>query len=148
MLAQNFKTSADLNLTDPEFEALVKFLGMLDRGEVRHVPVYDDLYGHDKDPTPKTFHALFNMENVWTRAVGDCGTAGCIAGNCDLLFGTEFAPRGDIRSCGMPSPLLDLFIPNGIAWRRWKSITVEQTAIALRNYLTHGEPRWAEALAG
>lgn len=24
----------------------------------------------------------------------------------------------------------------------------EQGAIALRNYLTHGEPRWAEALAG
>lgn len=35
MLAQNFKTPADLDLPNPEFEALVKVLGMLERGEIK-----------------------------------------------------------------------------------------------------------------
>lgn len=35
MLAQNFKTAADLDLADAEFEALVKVLGMLERGEIK-----------------------------------------------------------------------------------------------------------------
>lgn len=32
MLAQNFKTPADLDLSDKEFASLVKVLGMLERG--------------------------------------------------------------------------------------------------------------------
>lgn len=39
MLAQNFKTPADLGITDVEFDALYKVLGILERSEVPHVPV-------------------------------------------------------------------------------------------------------------
>lgn len=34
MLAQNFKTPADLKIDDDDFEALVKVLGMFERAEV------------------------------------------------------------------------------------------------------------------
>jgi hypothetical protein len=34
MLAQNFKTAAELDLSDAEIKALVKVLGILERGEL------------------------------------------------------------------------------------------------------------------
>ena len=146
MLAQNFKTPADLEITEVEFEAFVKTLGVIERGEIRHVWTKDDLFteGNDFEYVAKKFDALFNMDNVYTRA--DCGTAACIAGTCDLLFKTRFAPTGNLRS-NLSEPLMNLFCPNDVNWNCWPSITVEQAAIALRNYLTYGEPRWAEALA-
>ena len=48
----------------------------------------------------------------------------------------------------MPRSLRDLFGYGGRATDPAYVATPSQAAIALRNFLTHGEPRWAEALAG
>lgn len=60
MLAQNFKTAAELNVTRAEFDVLVRVLGMLEREEIEQ--------------------SQFTMS-----AVGDCGTPACIMGYCHQL---------------------------------------------------------------
>ena len=41
MLMQNFMAAEDLDLTDQEHAALAKVLGMLERGEMKHVSMTD-----------------------------------------------------------------------------------------------------------
>lgn len=145
MLAQNFKTPADLGIKDVEFEALVKVLGMLERGEVRHVTVDESFI---RSRPGREFRGLFNMSNIWANA--DCGTAACIAGTSDWICGTKFVERsyGDAHlRPGLPATLINLFCPPEVPTEDWDKITVEQSAIALRNYLSSGEPRWEEATA-
>jgi hypothetical protein len=64
MLAQNFKTPAELRISEVAFTALVTVLGMLDRGEI----------------AAEEFH----MGDWWERghdARGRfCGSVGCIGG--------------------------------------------------------------------
>lgn len=145
MLAQNFKTPAELGIKDAEFMALAKLCGMLERGELEHVEIKDQTAFYDmKLPIPTEPTTGFNMGNIYL--VDDCKTAACIAGSCDLFFGTKFAPDGDSND-DWPSKLRELFCPPGMDDEEWGSITVAQAACALRSYLTTGEPRWDEALA-
>jgi hypothetical protein len=137
MLANNFMTPSALGLSEVEFEALVKVLGMLERGEIA-----DD---------------QFTMR----RVQHPCRTPACLCGWANHVSGgrafplqaqsrwtllgnpTTYAPRWK----EMPRQLRDLF---GYAGRPTDPVyeaTPPQSAIALRNYLTHGEARWAEALA-
>lgn len=137
MLAQNFKTPADLKITDAEFDALRKVLGMLERGEIKSAPrgaAFDLLDAPDKHQTP----TMFRMAGVMGHA--ECGTACCILGwaqhvNSRVFGGITWTPAHPCHSLFFPSN-------DGILSRDPK-----KGAIALRNYLTHGEPRWAEALA-
>jgi hypothetical protein len=148
MLAQNFKTAADLDIEDAEFIALEKVLGMLEREELRHVPATPAAYQNPdaiKDfYEGRKFSGLFNMVGFAERT--ECGTAACIAGTCDLLFGTDFA-RQFWTAGALPPDLMQLFAPDEATNARMIQIRPEQAAIALRNYLTHGEPRWLEALS-
>lgn len=111
MLAQNFKTPTDLDISDAEFDALRKVLGMLERGEIAE--------------------RQFDMRHIHH----DCGSPARICGwalhvsNNYRLFGSVW-----------PQRLADLL-------RTRTGVNTSQAAIALRNYLTHGEPRWNEALA-
>lgn len=118
MLAQNFKTPAFLGIKAAEFEALTKVLGMLEREEI---------------PA-----RMFTMTHVGEP---ECGTAGCIKGWACSVSGQQFRQR----TC--PPNLMALFFPGAEAQCDAYKATREQAAIALRNYLTHGEPRWAEAFA-
>ena len=135
MLAQNFKTPADLKIADAEFEALVKVLGMLERGEIKSVPAEQLCRGIGREDAIPEF---FDMQYVHTKY--DCGTAACVMG---------WMMHVDERVCGGGKGVLKwspalrpLFILDGLECR-----DADQAAIAVRNYLTHGEPRWAEALA-
>lgn len=115
MLAQNFKTPAELEISDIEFEALVKVLGMFDRGEI----------------PPE----MFRMNQIGSP---DCGTAGCICGWAKTIDRSLFNGTWSVGLDGLfirPSNLQNT------------DATPPQAAIALRNYLTSGEPRWAEAMA-
>lgn len=139
MLAQNFKTPADLRLTDMEFESLVKVLGMLERGELRH------------DPKRMLTGERFNM-GVWRWNDG-CGSIACICGWAYFISKGAAFPELQYFSSRPErnEPLEDLFVPvkhpdAGVANKRMLQITTAQAAIALRNYLTHGEARWDEAL--
>lgn len=144
MLAQNFKSPADLRITAAEFGGLIQVLGMLERDEVKHVPVEDTMFKNGDLPV-LTKDFLFNMDNIYTVAA--CGTAACIAGTSDLFCGTKFMAEDFCLRDNLPEQLLQLFCPNTYGNVRWADITTEQAATALRNYLTNGEPRWEEVLA-
>lgn len=132
MLAQNFKTPADLGIKDVEFEALVKVLGMLERGELREAPKPNRTWDHH------TFKGMgFNMECSGVKNA--CGTVACIGGWAAYLMGR---PMNEYVNYHYSTPLENLFWGNTN-----EETSISQAAIALRNFLTHGEPRWAEALA-
>lgn len=126
MLAQNFKTPADLGITAAEFDALVKVLGMLERGELTH----------DHWDCPSVPNGFSMIEYITET---QCGTVACIAGWADKIADTTFASR---HLFNLPRALDELF-----SGPTRGDASPSQAAIALRNYLTHGEPRWDEALA-
>jgi hypothetical protein len=128
MLAQNFKTPAELGLCDADVEALQKVLGMLERGELHHARLNEPIANG------------FNMGTIETQH--RCGTVCCIAGWAEILRGRK--KSGPIPDAAKRDAYRRLIMPTG--WQSGRH-TVAQAAIALRNYLTDGEPRWAEALA-
>lgn len=138
MLAQNFKTPADLRITDVEFDALYKVLGMLERDEVKYAPLGEPICGRDITPV------FFNMALV--KSNGECGTAACIMGWARYFGGDDLFRR-------LLTPALnDLFCMGhepGSPFRGKlpEDILPSDAAPALRSYLTHGEPCWTEAFA-
>lgn len=137
MLAQNFKTAAELGITEAQKAALIKTLALLDGGKLKHHP---DL------PTGwspgETFSGHFNMN--WWSVPSECGTVCCIGGTAEMIGNVRFDP--DER----PRALSRLFFPNRDLTKKlapYDSITPSQAAIALRSYLTTGDARWDLALA-
>lgn len=129
MLAQNFKTAADLGISEAEADALIKVLGMLERGELKHHP-------SSQPDTPNGF----NMGHWGVQT--DCGSIGCIKGWAQFVSDRVFT----LVRYG--SPVWGLFTVDHIHHRRrWAEITTSEAACALRNYLTLGEARWAEVLS-
>jgi len=139
MLAQNFKTAADLGIKDVELDALIKVLGMLERGEI--------------DATH------FNMQSFLRQA--DCGTVGCICGWANHISrGRAFSEIGTrdelelFRRLSRSARLLFAMTSHedDLAMERQNNAVQdraqpEHAAIALRSYLTTGDANWAEALA-
>lgn len=137
MLANNFKTPKALGISEIEFEALVQVLGMLERGEIS-----DD---------------QFTMR----RVQHPCRTPACICGWANHVSGGRAFPLQPKPRLSMiptsetlsprwndfPKPVQNLFAFGGRATDPVYAATPSQAAIALRNFLTDGEPRWAEALA-
>lgn len=145
MLAQNFKTPADLGITNAEFDALAKVLGMLERGELPHDKFnYSGIVG-DK----------FNMFGICAKR--ECGTVACILGWARIVGRDEDmfqnAVWGDITE-QLPE-VQRLFLIQDIPVlrmmdrlkRRIASVTDAEAAIALRGYLTTGDANWEEVLA-
>lgn len=128
MLAQNFKTAADLDISKAEVDALIKVLGMLERGELEHHP-------SNQPDTPNGF----NMGH-W-GAQTDCGSIGCIKG------WAQFSGLHVFWFVERYSPVEGLFQVDNIHLRPWTEITASEAACALRNFLTLGEARWAEVLS-
>lgn len=137
MLAQNFKSPADLKISDAEYRSLITVLGMLERGEIKDAPghaSFGGVYSAGQSPPP----SMFRMASV--SGVADCGTACCIMGWAKEVGGQNLFP--DIPRKGRF--IYDLFYPlnSGIVCR-----SAEKGAAALRNFLTDGSPRWEEVLA-
>lgn len=133
MLAQNFKSAADLGLSEPQLSALQKTLVLLETGKLRHVP----------SPTLYTsggtdFSFKFNMA-AWSRdGDGECGTVCCIAGTAELVGRVDF--------CERLAALDELFYANNCD-KNLVAITPTEAATALRSYLTTGDARWDLAVA-
>lgn len=132
MLAQNFQAPVALGISDAEFESLVATLSAMDRGEIDGIDMTH--YRHE------------------------CGSPACICGWAySLSGGRAFSELAGVRHMEghteanlllrrrLPTALRVLFGIQGTDSP--SNPTPAQAAIALRNYLTHGEPRWAEALA-
>ena len=127
MLAQNFKTAKELGLAEVEVEALISVLRMLERGDIAHEQFHMGHFRHE------------------------CKTPACICGwahhvSRGRAFSELASPCGPIilhrRASNALSELFRLTQARGSGGE----ITPAQAALALRNYLTHGEPRWAEAM--
>lgn len=127
MPAQNFKTAAELGLSDIEHEALVTTLYALEREEI----------------------TKFDMSTFY-----QCGTPACLCGWANHFSRNQAFPETTsqvfIRDSvnllinRLPPALLDLFmIDTGYDS---DSMTPLQGAQALRNYLTYGTARWDEVL--
>lgn len=134
MLAQNFKTPAELRISQAQFDALVKTLGILERNETVWVSI-DCVSHHNIEKIKFTGH--FNMD-VWQEP-HKCGTVCCIGGTAELIGGVEFDPHKNYALWGLFYPNINL---------EYSKITVEQAACALRNYLTYGEAKWQEIVDG
>jgi hypothetical protein len=137
MLANNFKTPSALGLREVEFEALVKVLGMLERGEI-----LDDQFTMRRVQHPCRTPACLCG---WANYVSD-GQAFPLQPRAPLLpfaSPSTYGPRWNV----MPRPLLELFGYGGRPTDPVYAATPSQAAYALRSFLTRGEPRWAEAMA-
>lgn len=140
MLAQNFKTAADLGIKDIELDALIKVLGMLERGELRHEYRVNEF--RSLNANHKTVPAAFNMVKFY--GVADCGTVCCICGWAEFVG--SLPPASLVKRRLTNHELDRLFDPTGSVADPY-AITPAQAAIALRSYLTTGDANWAEALA-
>lgn len=134
MLAQNFKTAKELGLADVELESLVTVLRMLER----------------EDITREEFHMGYvqHVEHECKTPACICGWAYHISGG--RAFSELSAQHGSFllyRRFDNHPAVVDLFRMTSTRGSGG-DITPAQAAIALRNFLTHGEPRWAETMAG
>lgn len=129
MLAQNFMKATELEIAESELQALIKVLGLLERGELTHTPCSDQIKGE-----------CFSMN--MTHAKTDCGTAHCIGGWVATI--TNVDPSKYVYS-NQFGKIGKLYFPWGQV-EGWSQITTEQAASALRSFLTHGDPRWKEAM--
>ncbi len=131
MLAQNFKEPKALKISDEEFVALVSVLGMLERSELTHRPALDP-HGDDG----------FNMGTVGSKT--SCGTVACIGGWVAFLNGKSlyeavqyvYRAHGRLKNLFYPPERFD-----------YDDITTEQAAMAIRNFLTTGAPRWTDVMS-
>jgi hypothetical protein len=135
MLAQNFKTADDLDITEKQKDALCKTLVLFETGKLTHVPPSSN--GDEE----ATFSGHFNMCN-WS-AKHRCGTIGCIGGTAEMVGQVSFGYIYGLTNL----PLKDLFLPNEVEPSQWGNITVDQASRALRSYLTTGAARWDLAVA-
>lgn len=135
MLAQNFKSAADLCITEPQKEALVKTLVLLETGKLEYSKAFN--FDYDDEPANK-FSGRFNMR-YWTEH-SDCGTIACIGGTAELISGVKFpyAHNAGLRK---------IFQPGAVFMEKWADITPAEAATALRSYLSTGDARWDLAVA-
>jgi hypothetical protein len=133
MLAQNFNKARDIS--DAEFEAAVKLLGMLERGELKNHYCLQQIDG-TRRYNPQIPNG-FDMQCAGLRT--DCGTVACIGGWMAILMDRDMATY--VYSISPESSLWKLF---------WSctdnALSTEKAATAVRNYLTFGNPRWDEVL--
>lgn len=120
MLAQNFKTPEELNLTEKGYVGLLKVLRMLESGELAwtngaHVP------------------NGFNMTTTWVE--NECGTVGCIGG-----WAGFYNKDGWVPGMTLTAKSTGLFCPANAG--PWETITVDRAAKAVRSFLVTGEADW------
>jgi hypothetical protein len=132
MLAQSFKSAADLQISDVELSSLITVLGMLERGELVHDA--DTYCGFPRGQK-------FNMGVSLTES--SCGTIGCIAGWAYAVSNRVAFPEMFLDD-GWNRPNKGLIKLFGIGKNTYNlsPYTTDQAAIALRSYLTTGEAKW------
>ena len=131
MLAQNFKTAKELGLADIEVEALVTVLRMLEREDIAREAFHMGRFQH--------------FEHECKTPACLCGWAYHISGG--RAFPELSAQHGPLMLYRRVGPSISELFRLTAAPESGGEITPAQAAIALRNYLTCGEPRWTEAMA-
>jgi hypothetical protein len=140
MLAPNYMTPTELRISDQLHAALIKVLGMFERGEMQYAE-YQDGFMQD-------------IKTGFNLAIGlaetQCGTVGCYAGWASIIMRVPFTNvLADLSTQG----LANLFYGNYGKQEDDKfpvplsKVNIEEAKHALRNYLITGDPRWNEVLA-
>lgn len=138
MLAQSFKTAAELDLDEEVHAALQKVLVLFETGIIFHVPDHLNVINPDGDDVG--WRGGFNMSE-WATDSHGCGTVCCIGGMVEIVGG--FKPHTmQYAKVG----LRNLFFPP-IDGGGWDKITPAQAGRAIRNYLTTGDSNWPQAIA-
>lgn len=122
MLAQTFKSAAELNLSEKAYDTLVKVYWLL-----------------VDETIPKE---LFDMRTIGAPFLKQdvvCGTPGCILGWCNAVAPGAVDPRK------METPLSMLFYHRGACNEKR---TPKQAAQAIHTYLTTGQEGWTQAIKG
>jgi hypothetical protein len=142
MLAQNFKSAADLGISDEQHDALRKVLVLLETGKLKHHRLNEDEIFFLRE-NERSFSGDFNMGTY--GANHKCGTAACIAGTAELITSAKFI------GVNRPEELTELFyagvLEDGGDSDPLEKITPSQAATALRSYLTTGDARWDLAVS-
>ncbi len=118
-----FKTADSLQLSEPQLSALKKVLRYLEQGKI---------------PA-----STFSMD-FWHSKGHRCGSTHCIGGWAEKLSGVTFEDH--------PPNLGKLFYPGTDVRNEKESdrayrATRKEAAMALRNYLTFGKPRWRSVIS-
>lgn len=125
MLAQSFMTAADLGIEEVERQALIKVLGMLERGELHDAKDADE------------------GENLFCMSMtgAGCGTPACIGGWVAVILDID---QYDYVWSHAGKSLADLYFGynDGDVYP-----SVATAAIALRSKLSSGDARWDLALS-
>jgi hypothetical protein len=134
MLAPNYMTADQLRISDELHAALIKVLGMFERGELVHAEYNDGFLANVRTG--------FNLAVGWAHT--ECGTVGCYAGWSSIIMGV---PSPNVLSNVMTAGLANLFFGSQEHKFPLSTVNIEQATHALRNYLITGDPRWREVLA-
>lgn len=163
------KTSAELNLTDSQYDALKRVRYGLATGLLIHVENYDE-HGEEPDGYGTDPRFAFNM-GVSGKTTPGCGTVACIGGWVYVLENWIKDPKTRIYSpppgskiedeelrqaefvtCPGNDALKSLFFPpdyvdhHSIEWVEWAEITAKMAVEAIDNYLNTGDPDWRSVL--
>jgi hypothetical protein len=136
MLAENFKSPAELGLLDKEHRALVTVLRMLERHELR-------LGDWSLKPNGSSCWS-FNMA-IWHTHIPGCGTVACIGGSAELAGDFQFGHFDNVAtqlSETGKSDLFKLFYPPYMGKEELARVEPDRAAQVLRTYLTTGKTRW------
>ncbi len=131
MLAQNFMTADELGVNGLELRSLITVLGMLERGELRDVK--------SNEPHDSGF-------NIGCQGKG-CGTPACIGGWVARLMSIEEMKYVDSYMPPPPWEKREVKPLTALYWEYPDSVGVSESAIALRSFLTTGNPRWDLAVS-
>lgn len=134
MLAPNYMTADKLRISDRLHAALIKVLGMFERGEMQ--------YAEYEDGFPQDIKMGFNL--AIGLAETQCGTVGCYAGWTSIIMRVPFT---EVLTNLSTQGLANLFYGN-VRDNKFplSTVNIEQATHALRNYLISGDPRWHEVL--
>lgn len=128
MLAQNFKSAAELGIDPQIHTALQKVLTRLETGDLVHTYPYGAI-------PPNGFNMDIDL------LMDGCGTVGCLAGWTAVEANLPVEQVITIRRLGR------LFYP-GWKWSvDYDRVTTEQASAVLRHYLTTGIIDWSEVAA-
>ena len=143
MLAQNFKSAADLEITGAQKDALIKTLVLLETDRIQHVDVTKRRFDSTK---PIEFDGMFSMA-CWGSIAHECGTVACIGGTAEIVGKVSFG-NPTTHDASLAPGLYELFYARKIIHSYdWNKINTAQAARALRSYLTTGDARWDLAVA-
>jgi len=141
MLARTFMTAQDLKITEDERSALIKILGMLERGEFHK----NDFSTHEYGFNMNLCVYPLGRNQSWGLSGQKCGTVACIGGWVAMMMGKE-STRDIIEYVHGRNPLRRLYWPN-INMGDYTNITTAQAAHAVSNFLTTGNPDWHLAVS-